>query len=232
MFYGSYSRGFKAGGWTTRLSNPLADINDAAFGPEKDKTYELGVKSQFLDNHLQVNAAVFDSKYTGIQLNIQEAASPVLHNAGDAKLRGAELELEAVVTGGFSIMASAAYIDAKYDTVSPAAASQGITTSNKIPKTPETKSQHRSAVRPGAAQQRQAAVRCGLHAHLSHGATTRQTNTPLLHRPSVDNLNAAIHYFSPEQRYQVSLGGTNLTDERYIVVGSVNWCRGRNRRYV
>jgi iron complex outermembrane receptor protein len=51
-------------------------------------------------------------------------------------------------------------------------------------------------------------------------------NTPLLHRPSVDNLNAAIHYFSPEQRYQVSLGGTNLTDERYIVVGSVNGAEG------
>ena len=42
MLYVSFSKGFKAGGWTTRLSNPVADIDDAAFGPEKSATYELG----------------------------------------------------------------------------------------------------------------------------------------------------------------------------------------------
>ena len=65
MLYTSYSKGFKAGGWTTRLSNPLANIDDAQFGPEKARTVELGVKSQFLNRHLQLNAAVFDSEVHG-----------------------------------------------------------------------------------------------------------------------------------------------------------------------
>jgi iron complex outermembrane receptor protein len=224
MFYASYSKGFKAGGWTTRLSNPLLNIADASFGPEKDETYELGVKSQFLDNHLQVNAAVFDSDYTGIQLNIQEAASPVLHNAGDAKLRGAELELEYVLNGGFSIQASAAYIDAKYTSVSPSAASQGITTDNKIPKTPETKFSIGPQYDLGLPNSGK--LRFGVDYTHTSDMYNDAPNTALLHRPSVDNLNAAIHYFSPEERYQLTLGGTNLTDERYIVVGSVNGAEG------
>jgi iron complex outermembrane receptor protein len=224
MFYTSYSKGFKAGGWTTRLSNPLLNISDASFGPEKDETYELGVKTQFLDNHLQVNAAVFDSKYTGIQLNIQEAASPVLHNAGDAKLRGGELEVEYVVDGGFSIQASAAYIDAKYSSVSPSAASQGITTDNKIPKTPETKFSIGPQYDLGLPNSGK--LRFGVDYTHTSDMYNDAPNTELLHRPSVDNLNAAIHYFSPEERYQLTLGGTNLTDERYIVVGSVNGAEG------
>jgi iron complex outermembrane receptor protein len=224
MFYTSYSKGFKAGGWTTRLSNPLLNIDDAAFGPEKDETYELGVKSQFLDRHLQMNAAVFDSKYTGIQLNIQEAASPVLHNAGDARLKGAELELEAVVDGGFSILASASYIDAKYTTVRPSAASQGITTSNALPKTPKTKFSIGPQYEAGLPNSGK--LRFGVDYTHTSEMFNDAPNTPLLRRPGVSNVNAAVHYLSPEERYQLTLGGTNLTDKRYIVVGSVNGAEG------
>ena len=51
-------------------------------------------------------------------------------------------------------------------------------------------------------------------------------NTALLARPSTDNLGAAIHYYSPEEKYEVTLGGTNLTDDRYLAVGSVNGAEG------
>ncbi|MEJ0037649.1 MAG: TonB-dependent receptor [Gammaproteobacteria bacterium] len=224
MLYTSYSKGFKAGGWTTRLSNPLANIDDAAFGPEKDETYELGAKSQLLNRHLQVNGAVFDSKYTGIQLNIQEAASPVLHNAGDARIKGAELEIEGVIDGGFSVLASASYIDAKYTSVFASAASQGITTANKLPKTPKTK----FSVGPqyDLTLPNSGVLRFGADYTHTSDMFNDAPNSPLLHRPAVNNWNAAVHYLSPETRYELTLGGTNLSDERYIVVGSVNGAEG------
>jgi iron complex outermembrane receptor protein len=224
MLYTSYSKGFKAGGWTTRLSNPVADINDAQFGPEKDRTVELGVKSQFLNKHIQVNAAVFDSKYTGIQLNIQEAASPVLQNAGDATLKGAEIELEAVTDVGFSVNVSAGYIDAKYDSVRASAASQGITTSNKIPKTPKYKYNISPAYDVGLPNSGK--LRFGIDYTRTADMFNDAPNNPLLHRPATDNLNAAVHYYSPDEKYQLTLGGTNLTDDRYITVGSVNGAEG------
>jgi iron complex outermembrane receptor protein len=224
MLYSSFSKGFKAGGWTTRLSNPLANIDDAAFGPEKARTVELGVKSQLLNRRLQVNAAVFDTKYTGIQLNIQEGASPVLHNAGDAKLRGAELELQAVAGRGFSVNMAAGYIDAKYSDVSASAASQGITEDNEIPKTPKYKvsfgPQYDLSL-PDAGS-----LRFGVDVTRTASMYNDATNLPQLYRPAVTNLNAAVHYFSADEKYQLTLGGTNLGDKRYITVGSANGAEG------
>ncbi len=161
MAYFSFSKGFKAGGWTTRLSNPVADIDEAAFGPEESETYELGFKSQFLDHRVQTNVAVFFTDYTGIQLQIQEGASPVSQNAGDAELKGAELELNALIGGGFSIYLGASYIDAEYTRLLTSV--QGITLDTDLPKTPK----HKYTISPqwdlNLRQHRQAAFCGGLH---------------------------------------------------------------------
>jgi iron complex outermembrane receptor protein len=93
MAYGSWSRGYKTGGWTTRLSNPLPFAPD--FDEEKAETFEIGVKSTLLDRRLQINAAAFTTKYKGIQLNFQQGVSPVIQNAGDARIKGFEVELVA-----------------------------------------------------------------------------------------------------------------------------------------
>lgn len=226
MLYVSYSKGFKAGGWTTRLSAPLPDIAGAAFGPEYDKTYELGVKSEWLDRHLQANAALFDSKYSGIQLNFQEAASPVLHNAGDATLKGAELELQALVGGGFGFNLSAGYIDAKYDSIDPkvTVANPGFTTANKLPKTPEYKVTLSPQYEFGLSNSGK--VRIGVDYTRTADMYNDAPNTVLLHRPATDNLTAAVHYLSPSGHYELIVGGTNLTDARYLTTGSTNGAQG------
>jgi len=108
--------------------------------------------------------------------------------------------------------------------ISPAAASQGITKNNKLPKTPETK----FAIGPQyeAALPNSGKLRFGVDFSHTSDMYNDAPNTALLHRPSVSNVNAAVHYLSPEERYQLTLGGTNLTDKRYIVVGSVNGAEG------
>ena len=54
-------------------------------------------------------------------------------------------------------------------------------------------------------------------------------NTPLLARPATDNLAASIAYYSPEEKYVVTFGGSNLTDDRYLV-GGLGERRGRRDR--
>jgi hypothetical protein len=76
MTYFTFSKGFKQGGWTTRLSDAIPAAQDARFGPEYSKTYELGLKSEWLDHHLLANAAVYFTNYDDIQLNIQQGISP------------------------------------------------------------------------------------------------------------------------------------------------------------
>ena len=97
MAYVSWGKGFKAGGWTTRLSAVIPTPKDAEFGPEESKTWELGVKSAWLEHHLQVNAAVYYTDYDGIQLDIQQGISPTYVNAGNAKIKGAELQFQSIV---------------------------------------------------------------------------------------------------------------------------------------
>jgi iron complex outermembrane receptor protein len=222
MLYTSFSKGFKAGGWTTRLSNPLADIAGAGFGPETSKTFELGLKSQFADDHVQVNAAVFFTDYTGIQLQIQEGASPVSQNAGDAELKGAEVEMEAILGGGFSINLAAAYIDAEYTEL--ATTVQGITLDTELPKTPKYK--YTLSPQWDVNLANTGKLRFAVDYTKTASMFNDAPNTPLLARPATDNVAAAIHYISPEGTYQLTLGGTNLTDDRYLTVGSVNGAEG------
>ena len=47
-------------------------------------------------------------------------------------------------------------------------------------------------------------------------------NTPELRRPASRMLDASVHYISPDERYDVALGGTNITNDRFITTGSPN----------
>ncbi len=115
MLYATWSKGYKTGSWTTRLSAPHPVYDDSLdFDPEFAKSEELGVKSELFERHLRLNAAVFHTKYTGIQLNSQQGISPTLVNAGDARMYGAEIEAEALLGHGFSLTSAIGYIDAKY----------------------------------------------------------------------------------------------------------------------
>ena len=119
MAYTSWAKGFKQGGWTTRLSAVITDPSFARFSPEYSETYELGLKSEMFNHHLLANAAAYYTNYDGIQLNIQQGISPVYTNAGNAKIKGAELELQWAVGGGLQINVSGDYIDAYYTYVNP-----------------------------------------------------------------------------------------------------------------
>ena len=92
MLYGTYSKGYKAGGINL-------DPRQAPYAPETNKMGELGVKSTLAGGRLRVNAAVFYSDYDGIQLSSLTAVGtppallPNTSNAAPAEIYGAELEI-------------------------------------------------------------------------------------------------------------------------------------------
>jgi iron complex outermembrane receptor protein len=224
MAYAKYSEGFKSGGWTTRLSNPISDGTFAEFKPERAKSSELGLKSVFFDDRVLVNTAIFYTDYDDIQLNFQEAASPVLRNAGKAELKGAEIESQAVLGGGFGFTLAAGYIDAKYTEINPLVI--GITTESEIPKTPEYKVNFGPTLDVGLGNG--GALRFAADYTYTDAMVNDSLNTENLKRPSTENLNAAIRYLSPSGQFEFVVGGTNLTDERYLVTGSINEAAGEH----
>jgi iron complex outermembrane receptor protein len=221
LLYAKYSEGFKSGGWTTRLSHPILDGTFAEFKPERAKQSELGLKTVFLDSRMLVNTAIFYTDYDDIQLNFQEQASPVLRNGGKAELKGAEIEAQAVLGGGFGFTLSGGYIDAEYTEINPLV---GITTDHKIPKTPEYKVNFGPTLDIGVGNGGN--LRFAVDYTYTSELFNDSLNTPELKRPEVENLNAAIRYTSPSGNYELAVGGTNLMDERYLTTGSINLAAG------
>jgi iron complex outermembrane recepter protein len=228
MAYASWSKGYKTGGWTTRLSNPLPTAPD--FDEEKATTYEIGLKSTLIDRRLQVNAAVFQTDYKGIQLNFQQGVSPTIQNAGDAKIKGFEVEVTAAPTDAFTINASVGYLDAKYSNVlAPAQVAAnpfqaGVFPGAELPKTPKWKFN----VSPRYEIDLGGSGSVVLLADYTHSSSLWNDTERafLLQRAATDLLNGSITYKAPEH-WDVTLGMTNITDERYLVTGQAQIAGGQ-----
>jgi len=223
MAYVSWSKGFKSGGWTTRLSSPISSATDAEYNPEKATTTEVGVKSDWFNRNLQINVAGFYTDYQSIQLYEQEGASPVLANLGNANIFGAEVEGQVVLGDGFLVHANTGYLDAYYTSLLPAAAG-AVTLQSHLPKTPKWK------VNINPEYTRDLGDGRAFEAQLSYTHVTSlyndSLNTPLLERPTLDLLDASVQYSFANGKYALQVGGTNLTGRRYITTGSVNYAAG------
>jgi iron complex outermembrane receptor protein len=98
LYYGKYSRGFKAGGFRTGV--------DILFSPtpltqeETVDAFEVGLKKTFLDGRLQANAAAFFYTYQNLQIPLSvintsgglAASNAVLFNVPESESTGFELE--------------------------------------------------------------------------------------------------------------------------------------------
>jgi iron complex outermembrane recepter protein len=224
MIYGSWSKGYKTGGWTTRYSTPQTFVS--SFDPEKATTYELGLKSTLLDRRLQVNAALFYTNYNAIQLNYQVGGSPTIANVGDGKIKGAELEIVAQPTKALTLNFAVGYTDAYYTALDPAVAvtsgasalQAGAVVGSTLPKTPKWKVNFSPRYEIELGNGSSVTV-LGDYTFISK-QTNNVERTFALNRPAVSILNASIAYRDPSKKYTVTVGGTNLTNKRYISSGT------------
>jgi iron complex outermembrane receptor protein len=103
----------KAGGWNTRAGAL------PAFDPEDTKDVEIGAKADWLDRRLRTNIALFHAWQSDVQRNaaafVGSAVTQFLVNAGDAKVKGAELEITALPWTDMELTASASFMDGEYD---------------------------------------------------------------------------------------------------------------------
>ncbi len=109
LIYGTYSYGYKAGGFTLGTFKPTVD-------PETIDAFEIGWKQQIGDT-LQFNGAIFFYNYhdlqTVIQTPVQGVATSQLINLNESRTRGIELEGIWAPTENFRLMANYSYNDAE-----------------------------------------------------------------------------------------------------------------------
>jgi iron complex outermembrane receptor protein len=129
MTYLQFSTGFKGGGVSPR---PFVPQQAIPFDPETLDNYELGFKSDLFDRRMRLNGALFYGEYNDLQLSLQtcpELGGPgpcgAWANAGDAEIKGIELETELHPLDGLSFDASFSYMDFKYTFINPAVGGPG-----------------------------------------------------------------------------------------------------------
>ncbi|MFK7976992.1 MAG: TonB-dependent receptor [Halioglobus sp.] len=118
MVYFSWAEGYKAGGF-----NSVGDRHDdPAFDPESVENYEVGIKSQWLDNTLRVNAAYFSYEYENLQ-DLVFIAAECLPNSStgsnqfevsDIEGDGVELTVEWAPSAALQVWGALGTLDAKY----------------------------------------------------------------------------------------------------------------------
>lgn len=119
MVYVSYAEGFKSGGFDMRGNASLNPNVVNGYDPEIVETWELGMKSQLLDDRLRLNFTVFDMDYKDMQLTVQTVQpAPIFFssdvvNAGQAEIRGFELEALGQITSQFSSSLTVGYMNAE-----------------------------------------------------------------------------------------------------------------------
>jgi len=109
--YLKFSQGYRSGSYDGQSRDPATF--DIATDPEYLDAWELGVKSRWLEQRLQVNAAVFFSEYDDMLISTwdPDANTTRTQNAGEGEIMGLELEVLAQVSENLRLTMSYGYLD-------------------------------------------------------------------------------------------------------------------------
>lgn len=125
MAYASYARGFKSGG-INMSGLPLDNSNrpvlaTAVVRPERNETYEIGIKNTLFDRRLIFNIDGFYTKVHDFQATVVENSLTqtvqlrgYLSNIPEVTVKGIEADVTAVLLPGLSARTNVAYSDGTY----------------------------------------------------------------------------------------------------------------------
>ncbi|KAA1192874.1 TonB-dependent receptor [Pseudohalioglobus sediminis] len=131
--YFTYSRGFKSGGYNDQTGtggNPIEPIQARPVDPETADSFELGMRSEWLDNSLRVNLTGFYVTYDDSQqqllaeieadrdgdgVNESVFQETRFFNAAEINVYGLEFESTWLATDNFTIQGSVGWLEAEFD---------------------------------------------------------------------------------------------------------------------
>jgi len=114
MVYALYSEGYRLGGHNS-IKNPATVLPDT-YGPDGLKNFEIGLKSQWLENRLQWNLTLYQMDWKDIQRNITDPDDWTANgtvNMGDADISGLETSLSWRISDNFRVDASYSWNDSE-----------------------------------------------------------------------------------------------------------------------
>lgn len=229
MGYVSVATGFKSGGWSPDCFNAAA----ACFLPVDEEeliSFEVGIRSDLLDDRLRLNATYFYNQYDDLQIaSTVPGFGFTRFNVNESEISGLELEVIFRATNNLTINANLGTLDAEYTDINLSQAG-GLTNAGATPScngvvsircaksldlknAPEFKGTigivHTTSLAGGF-------LTSGVDFSFEDNSWNLVANDPPQAKLDVDTLiNARIAYEPNNAKWQVALWGRNLTDEEY-----------------
>lgn len=239
MVYFTYSEGFKSGSFEAIGQEGLSKLD-----PETIDNFEVGVKLDAFDRSVRLNAAAYLMKYNDMQL-LQvipnEVTGPVVAftNASESEIQGFEVEFNWLPTERMMVVAGASYNDydfKKWEAIELSTANLYADprvvnpaflgslpnpnvdrSSEAFPEVPSKTAflalQYTFDIGVGTLTPRiQYNYTSERYMGLDPGAWGVRDQSTL---DSYDRIDARLSFRSPDERFELTLYGTNLTDELY-----------------
>ncbi|MEO1476166.1 MAG: TonB-dependent receptor [Pseudomonadota bacterium] len=218
LLYASFSRGFKSGGFNGGnvgfQPDPIAALEP--FEPEFVNAYELGFKSELLDNSLRINGAVFLNDTSDLQvftlINTGDLPITQLTNAADAEVFGFELDVTAYPLDGVVLNFTTAYLDSELQNF--ISGNGEDLSGNQLAFTP------RWSISGFARYDHDLGNAGSVYAQGSFSYKDDQffstENDPLAGQEAYTLVNARIGYETANGRFGIAAFVKNLTDEAYF----------------
>lgn len=216
-FYVSYSEGFKSGGFSQRITTP--NPAPPSFDPEFVKVVEGGMKLQAWDNRLRLNASVFHTDFSDVQVQgmVPGVIGLATVNAGEADIDGFELELSLLPKQGLLLQGGVGYLDAEYTELAPSVV--GITLDSRFPSAPKWTTNTSISYEYVLPHGHTITPRMDWFYRTS--ASNAAIENPVLIQDGYSLLNASIAFETGDGKWRVVLSGKNLTNETYLIDGNI-----------
>lgn len=235
--FAAYREGFKSGGFDASfLLGPGSTIDDLTFESEEAEGFEMGIKSRFRNETLQINATAYSYTYKNLQVQQFNAATTQFNidNAAKAKTEGVEIDFNWIAGNGFSLRGAFNYNIAEYDEfLASCYAGQSVEagcasvlnpltggfssqdlSGKKLPVAPEI------VLNGGASYDFDIGdwiASVGLDMRYSDDYNASVSKIPDAIQGSFTVVDATLRFLSPDQHWDLSVIGRNLGDEAIAV---------------
>jgi len=216
--YLSFSTGYKSGGFDQRFTAPTPDLRPSRFDPETVDSLELGLKGTSRDGRLRWNLALFDASYEDLQIIVRESFNPLTVNAGSARVRGGELEAEALLGDTWTVNLGLGHLDSGYRRLSQAAQDSGVALDNVLPNAPEWSANLAAAWRLDLTNGGSLTPR--LEWSWQDLQYFDAVNSEQIRQPDYHLVHLSLAWLAPSTRWEVTAALRNALDERYLITGN------------
>ncbi len=218
MLYGSYSRGFKSGGYNGFT------FGVATLGPaeaEKVDNFEVGLKAEWLDRTLRTNVSLFHYEFKGMQAQagvldpVTNRVASRFFNIGDAAASGAEVEVTYAPTPALDFTLNIGVIDSKIE-ASPLLLIDGRKIDgSRLPSTPEFSLD--GIVQYHHDMQERGVVTLQTDFRYQTGVYFGPDNNPYEFQDAFGVVNFRARWNSADDKYNAEVFVENATNEVYAI---------------